>query len=401
VRSARLRLVTLAAVVALTAAACHGGSGPSKTGSATTSTTVPDSSSATTSTTTAGRGPAIVLSTQGDELDAYTTTRPFVTQVVVPSQDADHDGVNLSGQICFDPTDPQRFVAVDGTAAADGQIGWGVFELSGSSLGKLKASETARLVPSFQHSADPPTPFGCAFLPDGRLLTTDLGNQTSGAADGQLVEWFPPLDRETVPSCKVAVTLAAPEGVLADGEHVYVAESRGGGITSFLTSTLPIAARANAGCSQRDPVHALLAFGVVRSALLPNAAALGLANPAVVAHARNGDLYVSSPRTGVIAQITPAGHLVQRVLAPRTGTLGALGARPFATGTPMGLAVAPDGAIYYADNGLERRGATIAPGVRAGTIRRIAFAGGKPLLPEVVGSGLQAPEGVGIWLPPS
>jgi hypothetical protein len=34
-------------------------------------------------------------------------------------------------------------------------------------------------------------------------------------------------------------------------------------------------------------------------------------------------------------------------------------------------------------------------------VRRIAFVNGKPLAPEVVGSGLQNPEGVGVWTPPS
>lgn len=391
-RRARFRTVTLAGALALALAACHGGSGSSAGGGTTSS--VPTSSAATTTTTVTAAGPAIAFSTQGDELDAYPTTRPFATQVVVPSADADRDGVDVSGQICFDPTDPTRFVAVDRTAAADAQVGWGVFDLSGSTLGKLGASETARLVPTFQPSADAPTPFGCAFLPDGRLLTTDLGNRTGGNANGQLVEWFPPLDRERVPSCKVAVTLAAPEGVLVDADHVLVAESRGRGITSFLTSTLPSAASPAGGCSQRDATHALIAFGVVHTSLVANAATLGLANPAVLVRAHNGDLFVSTPRTGAITEITADGHFVRRVLAPATS---ALGTRPFANGTPVGLAVAPDGALYYADAGFERRGATVVPGVRAGTIRRIAFVGNRPLLPEVVGSGLHDPEGLAMW----
>jgi hypothetical protein len=398
-RRGRLRTITsvvLAGALAITLAACHGGDAAPSASDSTTS-SVPTSAAATTTTTVAAAGPAIVLSTQGDEVDAYPATRPFSTQVVVPSTDADRDGVDVGGQICFDPTDPMRCVAVDRTAAAEGQAGWGVFELSGSALGKLKASELARLVPTFQRSTDSPSPFGCAFLPDGRLLTTDLGNRTRGTTNGQLVEWFPPLDRERVPSCKVDVTLAAPEGVLVDGDRVLVAESRGRGVTSFVTSTLPSAPSSAGGCSQRDATHALLAFGVVHTPLVANAAAVGLANAAGIVRTNNGGLFVSNPTNGVIAQLDPTGRVLRRVLTPPKP--GALGARPFATGTPVGLAIAPDGALFFADAGLERRDGAIVPGVRTGTIRRIAFTGGRPLPPEVVRSGLQDPEGLGVWTP--
>jgi hypothetical protein len=167
----------------------------------------------------------------------------------------------------------------------------------------------------------------------------------------------------------------------------------------FVTSTIPTSASTTAGCSQRDATHAPLAFGVVSSPLLHNAASVGLANPAALTRTRGGAIYVSSPTTGVIAQLSASGAFVRRVLAPTDE--GALRTRPFATGTPVGLAVAPDGVLYYADAGLERRGTAIVAGVRAGTIRRIAFEGDRPLPPEVVRSGLQDPEGIGIWTPPA
>jgi DNA-binding beta-propeller fold protein YncE len=338
-----------------------------------------------------------VLTAQGSELDAYATTRPFVTQTVVPSPLASRDGVDVSGQICVDPTDRNRFVAVDRTGAADGRIGWGVFELSGSALGKLSATETGRLVPTFQPSVDGPAPFGCGFLPDGRLLTTDVGNRSSGTPNGQLIEWFPPFDRDTVASCKVDVTLAAPHGVLVHGDAVYVAESRGRGVTSFITFSLPTAAGASGGCDRRDSTRARLASGVVHNPLLQNPSAHALSNPAAIAPAHNGNLYVSYPRTGTIAEITPGGAFVRQVLAPPAGA--ALGKRPFPTGTPMGIAVDPTGTLYYADAGLIVRNAQVVAGLRTGTIRRIAFVGGDPRPPEVVDSGLQAPDGIEIWLP--
>jgi hypothetical protein len=384
------------ATLTLLASACHGGGG-SSAASSTAGTPTSATEIAPTTTTPGAAGPAIVFSTQGSELDAYATAQPFATQTVVPSHAADHNGVDVSGQICFDPTNPRQFVAADRTDAADGQLGWGVFALSGHALGKLSAHETARLVPTFQPSSDVPTPFGCGFLPDGRLLTTDLGNRSSGRADGQLVEWFPPFDKDTVVSCKVDVTLAAPEGLLVDRDHVLVTESRGIGVTSFVTSTLPTSNRATGGCARRDTTGSALAIGVVRTAWLTNAAAAGLTRTASVVRAGDATFYVSSPRTGVIAEVDADGHLVRRVLAPPAGA--ALGRHPFVTGTPTGLAVDANGTLYYADSGLVMQHAKLVAGLRTGTIRRISFSNGTPRPPVVVDTGLEAPDAIGIWIP--
>jgi hypothetical protein len=75
------------------------------------------------------------------------------------------------------------------------------------------------------------------------------------------------------------------------------------------------------------------------------------------------------------------------------------GARPFSTGTPLGLGVGPDGTLYYADPGLVGSEGRLVPKLRAGTIRRINFVGGAPQPPEIVDTGLQAPYGIGIWVP--
>jgi hypothetical protein len=389
--------IVLVVALTLVAGACHSGSHGATATSGSNDTKTSSTAGATTTTIPAALGPAIVLSAQGSELDAYSTERPPATQTVVPSPAADHDGVDVSGQICFDPTSPRQFVAVDRTAAADGQVGWGVFTLSGHALGKLSARETARLVPTFQPSSDAPSPFGCGFLPDGRLLTTDVGNRTGGPSDGQLIEWFPPFDRDTVVSCKVDVTLAGPEGVLVDGDHVLVAESRDGGVAGFVSSTLPTSNRPTGGCAGHDVDGAALAIGVVHSGWLQNAAAARLTRPATIARAGDNTFYVSSPSTGVIAQVDANGRFVRRVLAPPPGAL--IGRHPFVTGSPVGLGVAPNGTLYYSDSGLVALGSALVAGVRTGTIRRIVFTAGKPQPPEVVSTGLEAPDGIGVWLP--
>jgi hypothetical protein len=47
------------------------------------------------------------------------------------------------------------------------------------------------------------------------------------------------------------------------------------------------------------------------------------------------------------------------------------------------------------------RNAMAVDGLRTGTVRRIDFVRGVPQTPEVVDSGLQAPDEVGIWIPGS
>jgi hypothetical protein len=394
--SSRRSIVVVGALVLL-AGACHGSGGRRTGASSAPRSQTSATAVAATTTTAAALGPAIILSAQDDQLDAYGTEQPFVTQTVVPSPASDHDGVAVSGQICFDPTNPRQFVAADRTDAADGQVGWGVFTLSGHTLGKLSARETARLVPTYQPAHDSPTPFGCSFLPDGRLLTTDGGNQSRGPADGQLIEWFPPFDRDTVLSCKVDVTLSDPAGLLVDGDRVLVTESRGGGVTNFVTSTLPTSNRSTGGCATRDAGGAALAIGVVHTPWLQNAAAAGLSGAAAVVRTRDGAFYVANPRTGVIAEVDTAGRAVRRILAPPAGAV--LGKRPFVTGTPMALAITSSGTLYYADSGMVLVNARLVPGLRTGTIRRIAFSGGRPQPPVVIDTGLESPNGIGVWVP--
>jgi hypothetical protein len=391
------RLAVALVSLALLTGGCHD-SKPSARGGAANSTTA-TGAAATTSTTGVQLGPAIAFNAHNGRLAAYATTPPFTSQTVVPSPLADRDGVDVSGQICFDPTDPRRFVAVDRTAAADGQIGWGVFELAGQTLGKLSAKEVARLVPSYQPTIDRagPAPYGCAFLADGRLLTTDVGNPTHGTVNGQLIEWFPPFDAERVPACKIAVDLAAPMGMLVADAQVYVAENRGRGITRFDSSTFPRSNRPGDGCAALDSTGHRLASAVGHSAWLQNTVVNGMRRPGAIAAAGNGNFFVSFPSTGVIAEVSGSGELVRRVLVPPGGAV--LGPRPFSTGTPLGLGVTPDGTVYYADPGFVRRESRLVPKLRAGTVRRITFVAGVAQRPAVVDSGLQAPSGIGIWIP--
>ena len=68
---------------------------------------------------------------QGNDLAAYLAEPPFTKQLVDHHRDDEHpDGLDINGQICFDPKRPQRFVAGEDTLQdTTGHPGWGIFEI--------------------------------------------------------------------------------------------------------------------------------------------------------------------------------------------------------------------------------------------------------------------------------
>src|SRR5581483_333476 len=138
----------------------------------------------------AGAG-VIVLSGQGNDLDAYTGTSPFKHQTVIETRAKDPKGLDINAQICFFP-DGKTFIAGEDTGQPNPLQGWGIFRLKGNKVGNLKAREIGKLQPTYQGATDNAENYGCGILSDGRVLTTDIGNQAAGPGDGQLIIWFPP-----------------------------------------------------------------------------------------------------------------------------------------------------------------------------------------------------------------
>jgi hypothetical protein len=386
------RLVIALVAIALAASACSSSSkksSPSNTTVAGASTSVPPATSA-----------PVVFNGQGNDLDAYLSVPPFTKQVVIHHHDDSHpDGLDINGQICFDPSSPRRFIAGEDTLQeTTGHPGWGIFDLDGDAIGSFSARELGKLVPTYQPSNDNPENYGCGWLSDGRVLTTDIGNQANGQGDGQLTIWFPPLNSRAVQYCKLDVHLTTAQGMLVVGDMLYLAQARPptAGVYKYDTRTFPTSDQPSGGCDSKDATGAPLATHVTSTMFIKPSDANSIVTPNGIAQAPDGTLFVSSVFNGVIAQFKRDGTFMRVVLKPPAGE--SLGAKPFSTGTPLGVGVAPDGSVFYADIGIVISDGNVGPGQATGHVRRIAFdTSGKPSAPDDMDKGLAFPDGIGIW----
>jgi hypothetical protein len=346
-------------------------------------------------TTAAEPTDVIVLSTEGNNLNAYEAEPPFRKQTVIRTAADDPDGLDINGQVCVLPDGSGRFVAGEDTGQPERPAGWGIFELDGNAVGELEAREVARLVPTYQ--TEGPENYGCGVLSDGRIVTTDIGNQAIGPPTGQLIVWFPPFAGEEVPYCKIDVALPTPGGIQVVDDVVYLALARapGNGIVRY-EGPFPTGPDAAGGCGRIDGTGAPLADEAHRGQFI--AADDHVATPNAVVGAPTGGFYVSSAFTGVLAEYDEAGHFVRTLVAPPAGEQ--LGAEPYSTGAPFGMGVDPTtGSIYWADLAI---GITdsIGPIDGVGTVRRITFdADGNPRPAETMDEGLDYPDGIGIYVP--
>ncbi|HEY7135273.1 MAG TPA: hypothetical protein VIB48_09415 [Acidimicrobiia bacterium] len=339
---------------------------------------------------------AIVFNGEGNNLNAYTPTPPFRKQTVIHTRADDPRGLDINGQICFFPDGSRRFVAGEDTGQPNPPQGWGIFQLHGDRVGSLSATEVAKLTPTYQPSVDNAENYGCGFLSHGRVLTTDVGNQATGTGDGQLIVWFPPFRFGANHYCKVATDIATAGGIHVDGhDRVYVASARAPTAGIWRYTDLPTSDTAAGGCGAKDATGAPLATSVHRSLFItadPHAA-----TPNAIVASGHGTFYVSSVFTGTIAEYDRRGTFLRTILAPPAGDM--LGAKPYSTGTPLGIGVGPDGSIYYADIGIVISSGGIGPGNDTGTVRRIRFVHGVPQAPQTMDTALAFPDGIGILTP--
>jgi hypothetical protein len=339
-----------------------------------------------------------VFDGQGNNLDAYEPIPPFTSQRVITNANEDPNGLDINAQICFFPDGSGRFIAGEDTGQREGDLqGWGIFELEGERVGDFRATQVGKLVPTYQGSTDNAENYGCGFLSDGRVVTTDIGNQAIGEPDGQLIMWFPPYNSETVAYCKIDIAIATAQSIWVDDQdRVYVSSSRPptSGVWRY-SGPWPTGPTPADGCTTTDSTGAPMAEAVRKELFIP-AGENGLVSPAGLAASPDGTIYVSSVFTGVINEYDANGEFIRTILQPPAGE--SLGAQPFSTGTPLGIGVGPDGTIFYADIGIVINGTDIGPGDRTGSVRRITFVDGQPQPPETLASGLEYPDGIGILI---
>lgn len=342
----------------------------------------------------------VILAPEGNRLWAYASDeRGIRAQVVIPSaSDAPGSGRDINGQVCFEPG-TGRFVAGEDTGQPIPPPGWGVFELDGKRVGELSATQVGKLIPTFQgepgeegvpNSADP---FGCAFLSDGRLLTTDIGNNQSGPANGQLILWFPPLDGDDVRYCKLDIEIGTAGTIYVDGEdRVYVASARVAPGVHRYTGPFPTSPEAAGGCGRVDATGAPLADSLDRAMFIAADQNVAIVNGVTGTPA--GTFYVSSVIGGTVAEYDGDGDFVRRVLEPLPGET--LGPDPLTNGSPLGVAADSDGSLYVADLGLVVSSGGIGPQPGGGSVRRVRFDNGVPLPPETINDGLTFPDALGV-----
>ena len=389
------RVLLVLSVLALLTAACADDDGGE---AATTSTTAAGPGVDGTTTTTAPAGP-VIFSPEGNNLWAYEDSEGFPSQQVNTNATEDPDGRDINGQVCFVPDGSGLFIAGEDTGQPDPPAGWGVFELEGVRVDDFSITQVGKLTPTYQSDPDN---FGCGFLSDGRLVTTDIGNTTNGPANGQLVVWFPPFDSGDVAYCKVDVAIATPGGIYVDEEdNVYLGSARPptSGVVRY-SGDFPTSDDAEGGCGRTDGTGApLVDEGAVQQEVFIAAGEHGLLSPHSVAPGPDGGFYVSSVITGVINEYDAEGAFVRTVLQPPAGE--ELGAETFSTGTPLGIAVGPDGSLFYADIGIVADPVEgFGPGEDNGSVRVIRFdPSGEPQPPEVVADGLAFPDGLGVLVP--
>ncbi|MGZ4691702.1 MAG: hypothetical protein ACXWAY_18930, partial [Acidimicrobiia bacterium] len=326
--------------------------------------------------TKAPADPSIVFSGEGNNLNAYQSTPPFRRQRVITTRADDPKGLDINAQICFFPGTKRGgtrwFIAGEDTGQPNPPQGWGIFELRGHQVGKLHAKKIGKLTPTYQGSLDNAENYGCGFLKDGRVLTTDVGNQASGDGDGQLIVWFPPFNRTKVKYCKIDTGLATAGGILVRNDQIYVASARPptAGVWRY-TGPFPTSNTAAGGCGGTDATGAPTTDAVHKEIFIP--AGGPIATPNAIAPSPRG-FYISSVISGVIAEFDRNGTYLRNVLEPAAGDT--LGAAPYRTGTPLGLGVDRKGDIFYADIGIVVDAKGVGPGDNTGTVRRIHLVNG-------------------------
>lgn len=341
----------------------------------------------------------LIFSPQNNDLNVYDALDGDRKQVLIFGNESGRnpDIPSVNAQVCFAPDGSRQFILGDDPGQPNPPPGWAIFQLHGARVGELSVTQTARLIPTYQGGPTTGDNYGCGFLADGRLLTSDIGEQVNGPGTGQLIVWFPPFELDYTKNryCKIDLTIATAGGIYVDEhERVYVASARNEAGIYRYSGAFPTSPDAAGGCSRVDDYGSpLVDEGRITKERFISAPDGHIFTPNSIWPSGHGTFYVCSVLNGVIAEYDADGAYVGPILDPPAGEM--LGSEPYSTGTPLGVSVDAEGTIYYADLGLVFA-PSIGPKRNAGTLRRIRFEDGQPLPPEIVDAGLTFPDGLGI-----
>ena len=362
-------------------------------------------------------GQEIVFNGEADRLNIYDAATGAKRTLIENSDGDPQNGLDINAQICFVPDGvPWKpdgeiwFIAGEDTEqnTAPGVIkqGWGLFRITGETFETLAAEEVGKLVPdSFVTAEDNPENYGCGVLPDGRVVTGDVGDQLpQSPATGQLIVWFPSAEQmqgptgparndfARVPHCKIDVAIGTAGGIAIEGADVLIASNRPniegqqpGGIYRYDTTVWPTGETAAQGCGRTDSTGEQLADSdkVGKELFIPQVPGI-LTTPSAIVDSGRDSWYVSSVFTGQVSEFDRNGSF-KRFVVNTTGQLGGI--------TPFGIGVDSQGTLWIADIGVIGPG----PAPDQGSVVRVAFdAAGNPGPLETVDENLQFPDGIGI-----
>jgi hypothetical protein len=284
-------------------------------------------------------------------------------------------------EACLDPKPPQARCSVTNPASpffvGKDIDGWAVFDPSGRWTRKHIQVQGEPAVDQNNDPQGAKDPQGCAFLPDGRLLATDVGSEITGVNDGALMVFFPNGPNGGYESyCFLDKSLADP-GMLAldDAGNIYVPEPQALRVTKFS----PPYPSSPADCANPER---LVTTPPKKSTWLTSGAG-GLTVPVSITRVRGSDhFYVAGVLAPAIINEYDANGAFVRNIVPAD-----------VPKNPLGMDTGRDGTLYYAELNLD----PITSNPRCGSVSMVQFdAAGNPLPPVTLGMNLQFPDGITV-----
>ena len=366
--------------------------------------------------TSPARAYEVVLSNQGEYMDGYLVNGKALPPRVIVNDPDPHppDGLtvppyiggrHLNGKVCFfpphlrkhrreyivaddeyreaclDPHPPQARCSVTDPKSpfyvGVSLDGWTVFAPNGK---WTRQHINVQGQPAVDQNNDPQgakDPQGCAFLPDGRLIATDVGSEIIGVNDGALMIFFPGGPHGGYASyCFLDKALADPGmPVLDDAGSVYVPEPQGSRVTKF-SPPFPSSA---ADCANPEQ---LVTTAPQKSTWLASGVG-GLNVPAGITRVRGNDHFYVGGVLGpaIINEYDANGAFVRNIVPANVPK------------NPLGMDVGKDGTLYYAELNLDPM--TLDP--RCGSVSMVQFDGaGNPQPPVTLGTHLNFPDGITV-----